>query len=380
MKSNMKPKKILYLITKSNFGGAQRYVYELAVAMKERGHNVTVAFGGTGLLNEKLQAEGIKTITINSFQRDISLLKEFSSISELYRLFKSVNPDVVHLNSSKAGGSGALVARFTGVKNIIYTAHGWAFWEPRPWLWRSLVYAASWVTALLVHKIILVSHYEANRVKFPLIKNKFSVIETAVPTINFLDKYESRNSLFSEPELNTHQGDHWLVTTAELNHNKNIIAAIDAVVEYNLNHSQKIFYCLMGDGDLRDQIIKHIEKHRAQNQIKLLGYVNDGRTYLKAFDTLLFPSLKEGMPYAVLEAGAAGLSVVASRVGGIPEIVMDGQTGLLIDPKNTKSITEALDKRYSDESLANTLALNLEQKVKTDFSLAKMIEKTETLY
>lgn len=375
------PKKILYLITKSNFGGAQRYVFELATAMQEKGHDVTVAFGGDGLLQDKLEDYLVKTRTIKSFQRDISFFKEFKSLAEIYELYKEIKPDIVHLNSSKAGGSGALVARLVGIKNIIYTAHGWAFWEPRSRLWRLLVYIASWLTALLATKIILVSEFEAKRVSFPLIKkSKYFVIHTAVPDISFLDKLAARRSLLSESDIGIHQQDYWLVSTVELNHNKNIFAAIDAVAKYNQTHQKKIFYCVMGDGDLQEELAQYISKQNALNHIKLLGYVDNGRTYLKAFDFFLLPSLKEGLPYAILEAGAARLPVVASRVGGIPEVIDDNLTGLLINPKNTENIVSALIKLTSDANLAADLATSLNRRVQEDFSLAKMVSKTAVLY
>ncbi len=160
-------KKILFVITKSNWGGAQRYVFDLATHLPRDRFAVAVALGGTGAagaqtggLQQKLHEAGVRTIFVPSFVRYISAGSDIQSFFELYHLFKKESPDVVHLNSSKAGGVGALAARLAGVKKILFTVHGWPFWEPRHRGARGLIYMASWFTALLCHRVIVVSDYD----------------------------------------------------------------------------------------------------------------------------------------------------------------------------------------------------------------------------
>ena len=122
----MKAKKILFLITKANWGGAQRYVFDLATALRNE-FDISVAFGQEGLLAKKLREAQITTFPIRALQRDVSISSDVKSFLELMRLFRVEKPDVVHLNSSKAAGVGALAARLAGVPRIIFTAHGWPF-------------------------------------------------------------------------------------------------------------------------------------------------------------------------------------------------------------------------------------------------------------
>src|SRR5690606_10583606 len=104
--------KVLYVITKSEpFGGAQKYVLEMTESARKSGHKVVVALGGKGDLYEKLIVSGGDVRVLGALQRDISITKEIKTFFDLYRLFKKEKPDVVHLNSSKAGGTGALAAR-----------------------------------------------------------------------------------------------------------------------------------------------------------------------------------------------------------------------------------------------------------------------------
>ncbi len=373
-------KRILFVITKSNFGGAQRYVFELATGLPKDRFEVSVAFGGSGLLKEKLEQAGIKTYQIQSFERDISFKKEFQSMSELWHIIKEVHPDVVHLNSSKAGGTGALIARLLGVPRIIFTAHGWAFLEKRNFIWRSIVWFLSYVTAILVHEIILVSENDHKHTRMPFVMYKCSVIHTAVPQIPFLPRTEARYMLFSHDEQSLHAHNLWLVTIAELTQNKNIKTAIEAVKSHNALNNIKIFYTVIGEGELRSELEAFIKDKHLETYVKLAGYVQDARNLLNAFDVFLLPSHKEGMPYVILEAGACGIPVIASNVGGIPEIIADHVSGILINSKSASSITRALGELHNNEMLRHSCTYMLHEHILKNFTLTEMLEKTQALY
>ncbi len=372
-------KKILFLITKSNFGGAQRYVYELATNLPKDQYEVVVAFGGQGILKDKLEAAGVRTREIQSFQRDISIQKELRSLFELRQIYKEEQPDIIHLNSSKAVAMGALVGRLTGVPHIVSTVHGWAFLEPRSFLWRSIVWLGQWISTWLSDDVILVSAHDKS-VRMPFQSRKLHMIHTALPKITFKERDVARDALFPQDTKETHQQDIWLVTNAELTHNKNLFAALDAVADFNDRNEWKIFYTIISDGELRSQLQEHIELRSLKDQVVLLGYVDDARSYLKAFDIFLLPSKKEGLPYALLEAGAAGLPAIASNVGGIPEVITNREYGLLIDPTDDATITKALEMFAFDPKLRATASANLEAKIAREYALPKMIEMTERVY
>ena len=150
-------KKILYLITKSNWGGAQRYVFDLATSLNKEEYDVVVALGGTGRLVDELKNKKVRVIQLKSLERDISIFKEIKSAIELFKIIKSEKPNILHINSSKAGGLGALIGRILGVPKIIFTAHGWAFNEDRPWRQKISIKTLHWLTILLSHTTITVS-------------------------------------------------------------------------------------------------------------------------------------------------------------------------------------------------------------------------------
>ena len=102
--------------------------------------------------------------------------------------------------------------------------------------------------------------------------------------------------------------------------------------------------------------------------------------YLKAFDVFVLPSLKEGFPYAILEAMVAGLPIVASLTGGIPEMIAGGENGLLIKPGDAKELAAAILRLSQDEEMAKKLGEEAERTVKEKFGLHKMIKKTMEVY
>src|SRR3989344_2148103 len=115
-------KKVLFIITKGNFGGAQRYVFDLATNLPKEKFEVVVACGEGNLLVERLGAEKIRAVKMSSSQRDINIIKDSKTFFEILRLIREEKPDVLHVNSSKAGGLGALAGRLTGIHKIIFTA------------------------------------------------------------------------------------------------------------------------------------------------------------------------------------------------------------------------------------------------------------------
>lgn len=377
---NTMRKKILYVITKSNFGGAQRYVYELATRLPKDAYEVAVAFGGEGILKTKLEEAGIRTRTIQSFERDISLSKELRAYGELSSIIKEERPDIVHLNSSKAGGTGALAARVDGVPRIIYTAHGWPFYEKRNVLARLIIWTASWVTTLLSHAVIVVSKHDQDHARMTGLSRKLSHIPTALPEISFKDRDTARKALFPAEVIEAHQNDIWIVSTGEHTKNKNLGMLIEAIAKLPEKSRSNVFLTLMGEGEDRPHLETLIQKHNLEAQVFFTGFVDDARTFLPAFDIFVLPSLKEGFPYGLLEAGAAGVPIIASNVGGIPELVVHNETGLLVDPHDTHSLTDALQTILNDTDAAQVRAVKLKEKVSAEYDIEKMMAKTLAVY
>jgi len=356
--------KILYGITKSNFGGAQRYVFDMAVGAKNSGHEAVVMCGGNGSLIEKLEKENIRVIPLDTMERDISLSKEISSFFQIIKVLDEEDPDVFHINSSKMGGLGGMAGRIAGVKKIIFTAHGWAFNEPRPEYQKIIIKFFVWLTLLFSHEIICVSEKTKKDVSnWPFIKNKLIVIRNGMSRFN-LDIRKDKTFTVG--------------TIAELHKVKGLDILLTAWSEFIKKHSAKLI--IIGGGEERENLQNMAKNMDISSSVIFRGFIDNARSLLSTFDIFVLPSRSEAMPYAPLEAGLAGLPVIATSVGGIPEIIENNVSGILVEKENPEALLSALIKLFENQDLRKKLGENLKKKIETEFSLNKMIKNTLGLY
>ncbi len=374
----MKPK-ILFLITKSNFGGAQKYVYDLAISLRAS-YDVSVALGGDGKLSELLSLYQIPVHPIPHLQRDISFKKELASFGFIYRLCRSEKPDILHLNSSKAGFLGALAGRCARVPHIVFTAHGWAWNEERPLYAKIVIAFLHWLTVMFAHRTICVSHSVYDQMaKFPFTKRRMRVIHLGITPLMRISREQARASLIEQfPALKERDGALWIATIAELHPIKGFPYALRAIRKLKETHSD-IVYVIMGEGEERPLIESYIKNHHLEETIFLAGYVTDAPSLLFAFDLFLLASFSESFGYVLIEAGAAKVPVVATRVGGMVEIIED-EGGILVPPKNTELLVDALHTLATDKKKRASSVETLYERVQTYFTKERMVEETENFY
>jgi len=365
-------KKILYIITKSVWGGASKYVYDLATGLPKDEFEIFVAAGpvkengasGNGSLAQKIKETNIPYFNIKNFQRDVNVLKEFLAGVEILKLLFKIKPNIIHASSSKAAGIVSITAFIysfcykllnTNYQILkIFTVHGWGFHENRPKKQIFLIKLFSKITCLFYNKIICVSEFDRqSALKNKIVSaKKLITIHNGIKLedYNFLSKEQAREQLGSRaPKLNP--GVLWIGTIGENTKNK------------GHKYLKKAF---------KDAII--------------ISNLPKGSNYLKAFDIFVLPSIKEGLPYILLEAGLAQLPVIATKVGGVPEIIKHpsvgaGQaTGLLIKPSSSQELQKNIKQLSNNIELRNELAFNLWQKVNREFAFEKMLSATIATY
>jgi len=369
-------KKILFLITKANWGGTQKYVFDIASELKN--YEVAVAHGEpSGELIEKLEIKNIPTIKIKNLNRDVKILDELKVAINLWKIFRQERPEIIHLNSSKIGGLGALIGRMVGIKKIIFTAHGWAFNENRNWLSKTIIKFLSWLTIVLAHQTIVINQQEYNQViNWPFItKNKLTLIYNGIKPIYFLNRNEAREYFKDKIKDNN------LVigTISELHKNKGLKYAIKSFHQLTKEH-KNIKFIIIGEGEEREYLEKKIKKYNLENSVFLVGEIKEASQYLKAFDIFLLSSLKEGLPFVLLEAGLAKLPVVTTKVGGIPEIIKNDFSGILVGKKENDKIKDVLEQLIVNQEKRRQLGENLNMTIKNKFSFGKMFEATKEIY
>jgi glycosyltransferase involved in cell wall biosynthesis len=173
---------------------------------------------------------------------------------------------------------------------------------------------------------------------------------------------------------NTH-----IVTIAELHRNKGLIYAISAIENLH-KEGLEITYSIYGEGEDRKKLEELIAIKQLGEVITLHGHVTGVANNLRDFDLFLLPSVKEGLPYVLLEAGKAMLPVVTTTTGGIPEIVRHEETGLLVQPKDVECLTKELRRLIVDRKFAKKLGQTLHAHVVQNFSHSKMLVETSLVY
>lgn len=377
----LKKKKILYVITKSVWGGAQRYVFDLATNLPKDGFDVAVAFGGNGILFEKLADAGIRTLQINGLERDISFVSEIRAALNLLKIFFKEKPNIIHLNSTKAGALGAplaflfKLATLNFKPKVVFTVHGWGFKEDRPVLFRFAIFLTSLISSLFQDRLIIINHSDFKNAKKFIPQKKLSLIHNGIARIDFLPTKEARNKF---PNKNN---DIIVGTVAELTKNKGLIHLINAIDKINTEHKISNVKCfIVGDGEDKEKLQNKINSLGLQNKIILTGFVANAASCINGFDIFVLPSVKEGLPYTIMEAMAAGKPVIATNVGGIPDLINHGVNGLISRPKDPADLAKKL--QYFIDNGQERLAMGIaaQKTAETRFRLSDMVEKTREIY
>ena len=378
-------KKIIFVITKGNFGGAQRYVFDLASHLSTERFDVAVAVGEGAALKEKLERLGVRVISLARLVRDVSPLSDIKAFVELFLLFRRERPDIVHLNSSKAGGLGSFAFRcfqflnFLTAKSYklkaVFTVHGFAFYESRPFPARVAIMCLSWLTVLLSHAVIVLNNHDRAAMRaWPFVGRKIRKIKLGIENGPAFGNQEALLKL--EAAGMARSAGPLLGAIAELHTNKGLSYLIGALTLLPATVS----LCIIGNGEEKENLKLLARERSVASRVFFAGFLDGASRYLSAFDLFVLPSLKEGTPYVLLEAGSQGIPVVASDIGGIGEVIVDRQTGLLVPPKNPALLAESIHSALAHPEEMRRESEALRRKIATEFSLDRMLQETLTVY
>ncbi len=388
--------KILFVVTQSEWGGAQRYIFDLATNLPPENYEIFVAAGVDNDNREnlltKLDEKNIKSYSLKNLVREINPWQDLKAYFEIKKLIKTIRPDIIHLNSSKAGVIGAIAGRHAKIKKIIYTVHGFVFNEPLPRWKRSVYLWAEKFSAKLKNKIICVSDFDrqtgiANKIAKA---EKFFTIHNGIGEINFLSREEARKNLFSGKDYRlqdtrladatAQRASYKLVgTIANFYPTKNLKSLIQAASIVTKKYPETIF-AIIGDGQLRSGLETEINNLKLNNKVVLLGEKPRASSQLLAFDIYVCSSVKEGLPYSIMEAMRAGLPIVSTNVGGIPEMIIDQQSGLLVKSNDSDELAKAIINILENDLLSQKLSQQAKIDATKNFDLDKMITQTQEVY
>lgn len=333
--------RILILITLAETGGAQSYVAGLLPALAGR-FDVIVAAHGDGPLREASRAAGVRFVPLRHVRRPLHPARDLLGLLELVVLMRRASPDIVHANSSKAGVLGRLAAAVAGVPIRIFTVHGWAFAASSGAV--SVLYR--WADRLMA-PLTTLTICVAERERTSGLAARTCSEERTVVIPNAVD--------VGAAPLTRHAGDPPLIVAvgrlAEPKDALTLVRALAAVRE------RPFTALLVGDGPDRPSVEAEVRRLGLQDAVTLTGTRADVPGLLARADVFVLSSRSEGAPLSILEAMAAGLPVVSSRVGGVPELVAEGETGLLVPPGDPAALAAALGRLVADAGLRRRLGV-----------------------
>ena len=357
--------KILFIVTQSEMGGAQRYIFEVAKGLGEKYQILVGAGEGDGELFKKLENTRVKPVHLRQMRRVLWPWQIILAIGEIYNLLKKERPEVLFLCSTTAGLLGSIATLFSRDRvSVIYRIGGWAFRDPRPFWQNWFILMAEKITAPLKDKIIINSEIDRKLA----LKYKIAPPEKIVKiyngidinSLNFLSREEARESLQRTVLCNL-QRTVLIGCVANFYKTKGLEYLIEAAKTVEAN------FVIIGEGRLKPKLENLIKKYGLEDKVFLVGRIPDAYKYLKAFDVFVLPSLKEGFPWIILEAMAAEVSIVATKVGAVPEILPHE---FLVEPKNSQALAKKINWMLKHPA---------KPELKPEFTSQKMVEGTEKL-
>jgi glycosyltransferase involved in cell wall biosynthesis len=354
--------------------------------LKVSSMDVTIASSDMPHLSDFKEQLGCKVFPVE-ITRKISPLKDLAAICKLTRHFNREKYDIVHAHTPKGGLIGMISAFLAGISNRVYTIHGLLL-ETSSGLKRKLLWSSEWLTCKLATKVLVDSHSLKERVIEEKLcpVSKMQILGDGTACGINLDKFNITEKTAelgrqTREKLNIPQDAKVIGFLGRIVPDKGIKCLIDAF-EMVQKKSDNIYLLLMGTFETVRETVDEETKQRITNNSRVVygGYANDICSYYSAMDIFVLPSRREGFPYTPLEAGAMGLPVIATKVTGCVDAVVNNVTGLLVDVDNYKQLAEAMLKLLGDPELRKEFGRRGRERVRQLFDSRRLIAEHIALY
>ncbi len=358
--------KILQVSTHFNIGGIGSYILSLSAALKERGVGVIVASGG-GNLERELEKYGISHKVLKMDTKFELSPKVFASALRLARIIKDENIDLIHAHSRVSQAASLLASRLTGIRHVT-TCHG--FFRKR---FRGIF--DTWGDKVIAISDAVRVHLEKD---LGVKKDRIELIYNGIDPAKFSKKYSGdeirdmkrREGLSDGPVIGT------IGRLSPIKGQRFLIEAMPAV----LAMEPKAQVMIVGDGDEKDDLEKLARSLKITGAVHFVPSDTDTHKFLSIMDVFVFPSVNEGLGLALLEALASGKACVASRIGGIGDIIDSGTNGILVGSGNSDAMAGAVISLLSDPASRIRMGERGRSLVAEKFSLVSMADKVIKLY
>ena len=374
---------IVNIITKLSVGGAQETVLRTCARLDSNRFQCTIVAGcdpsPEGELRDRAQSLGCRVVDVPTLHRSIRPLADLRAVIALAKVLRELRPDVVHTHSSKAGVVGRLAARLARVPVVVHTVHGWSFHDGMARSVRMAAIAVERLLARLSQALVVVTMADERtgldaHVGRP---GQYHVVRSGID-VDAVRAAAAQAGPVDDPI--DAAGGRTVGTVMRLSEQKDPITFVEAaaIVARQPGHDD-VRFVIVGDGPLRGDVERHIEIAALDGRFELTGAVADAIPCLGRFDLFVLSSRWEGLPRVVVEAMAAGIPVVATAVGGVGEVIVDGETGLLVAPRDPAALADAIGRLLDQRGLAAQLASAASARVE-QFDERHMADALASLY
>lgn len=371
------PKKhVVIAVTLAKPGGAQVFVLQLATFLKNQGHRVTVIAGDGDWLFTQCVEASISFQRVNALGREIQPVRDLRALLELYRIIRELHPDAIHLNSSKMGVLGSIAATLSLVPRIVYCIAGWSFLESlSSWKKKVYIFAERYSAG---YKDVIVCLHAGDKEVASRLKIRGHEDTQIIPNgidLPELDRARHTRKI-ARHLLGLHADRFVFGTIGHFYPAKDLPRYLEACAIVHERLPEALFV-LIGDGQERDAIVAARTRLALSDHVLLLGTREQAARELTAFDVFVLPSVKEGMPFTLLEAMAASLPCVMTDVGANRWVL--GSTNWVVPPQSATALAEAMIEVALDRTRAITQGRAARSEVENRFPLRQTLEAHKKL-
>lgn len=364
-------KRILLLVTQADWGGVQSFLIRFAQGLNAEGRIVLLAAGGEGELWTEARAAGISAQQLRFMEREISPLQDLRAVCELTRLIDEFKPDAIHLNSSKMGVLGSIAASLSATKpRVVYRIGGWSFLEPQA-EWKCWIYKTAERLTSGLKDVIITVHPGDERLGRDL---GFRARHGMITVPNGLDvpAFVTALQMRSVARVKLGISEHAVVlgTIANAYPTKALLPYLDILARV-MERDHGVVAVILGDGPELDTLKRKRDALGLTDRILLPGHLDQAPTYISAFDIFVLPSRKEGMPWTLLEAMAAGIPSIATDVGACRWMLEEENgvhSGLVVPANDPLALEKALHSLKNDPGQCARFSASARSNVARRFS------------
>ncbi len=372
--------RIAHIITRMDWGGSPDIVRLLFQGLEARGAQCTLITGPTDYpgvrTREFLERIHARLLVVEELQRQPQGYKDIVACRKLTRLLRQGEFDIVHTHTAKAGALGRISARLAGVKHVVHSPHGHNFYGYFNFVFSRCIAVTERALAPLAEVLVVQTQLEKeDYICYAGVDpGRIRVIPQGIePAPGSPDIPAIRRS------LGIPAGNQVVGTVSRLEPVKGIQFLILAAGRLVRTRPQ-VSFVVAGDGSQAELLRAMVSRDNLGAYFIFTGWREDARQLMPAFDLLVQPSLNESVGMVLLEAQAAGVPVIATRVGGIPETIDEGHTGLLVAPADAQGLALSMQELLADPVRRAAMAAQARSRVGQHFLVSRMIESHAQLY